>query len=497
MFEPKKALEVVKRHKVKTAVAIAVAAVISQPIIKLATYSVDINPVHLAKKQEYLSNIEAQQPELQKLERPNIVLMVLDDMGYSDLSSYGSKAIKTPNIDKLAEYGLRFTNYYTGASSSTPSRAAMMTGRYPIRNGLAGVVWPSDHPIININKFYDLNTYLPTDEVVIAEPMKAAGYSTAMIGKWHLGDVKDARPHNMGFEQFYGALYSNDMDPFEIYDKDDIAIPAPVDQTKLNDAYFDKASEYIESFDDNKPFFMYFAHSFPHVPLFVPEEELGKSDAGLYGDVMSDIDNSVGEMIEKLKAEGKYENTIFIITSDNGPWFDGDAGDARGRKFESFDGGQRVPFIVSWPDKIKEGKVIDSLLNGVDVFPTLLSYAGIDVPQDRRMDGLDIASLFAGDEEAYREQYGERFIYYYGGKVIEGVRGDRFKYRGEVGIYSNDMSKTVSIKQMRPSHLYDYEYDTREAYDVTEKHPEAAANMKAILDKENVELAANPRGWID
>lgn len=490
-----KFVEVVKRHKVKSALAVAVAAAVAYPTLKLATYSQDVSAEHLKAKHEYLNELRVQSIELSKAERPNIIFMVLDDMGYGDLSSYGSKAIQTPNIDAIAGSGLKLTNFYTAAPSSTPSRASMMTGRYPQKSGLIGVVWPEGHPLNNMLKLIDLTTYMPEDEILMPEMLKASGYQTSMIGKWHIGESEPAKPHNRGYEEFYGAYFSNDMPGYTIWHNEEVAIPAPVDQTKLNAAYFDKAESMIENYSDDKPFFMYFAHAFPHVPLFAPEDELGKSDAGLYGDVMRTIDDRVGELVEKLKEEGKYENTVFVITSDNGAWFNGDAGDTRGRKFTTFDGGQRVPFIVSWPAKIKEGKTVDTLVSGVDMLPTFGALAGVDMPQDRIIDGHNLTKMFEGDVESYEADNPNRLIWFPNAMRFDAFRDDKFKYRGAYTMFSNGMGDAIDMRKPQDPNLFDYAYDMRESYDVTAKYPMIADKMAKVLDAKNQEIKDNPRGW--
>lgn len=489
-----KVLNVVKRHKIKTALAIAIAGAIAYPAAKLATYDQPISQEHLEYKNNYLNQVAVNSAETASTERPNIIFMVLDDMGYGDLSSYGSKAIQTPNIDALANSGLKLTNYYTAAPSSTPSRASMMTGRYPQKSGLIGVVWPEGHPLNNMLKLIDLTTYMPEDEILLPEIMKASGYQTSMIGKWHIGESEPAKPHNRGYEEFYGAYFSNDMPGYTIWHNEEVAIPAPVDQTKLNAAYFDKAESMIENYDD-KPFFMYFAHAFPHVPLFAPEDELGKSDAGLYGDVMRTIDDRVGQLVEKLKAEGKYENTVFVITSDNGAWFDGDAGDTRGRKFTTFDGGQRVPFIVTWPAKIKEGQVVDTLVSGVDMLPTFAALAGTDMPTDRVIDGYDLTKMFEGDVQGYESDNPNRLIWFPNAMRFDAFRNDKFKYRGPYTMFSNGMGDAIDMRKAQDANLYDYAFDMRESYDVTVKYPEITAEMAKVLETMNQEITDNPRGW--
>ena len=271
--------------------------------------------------------------------KPNFIIVMADDLGIGDLGLYGSELIDTPNLDRMASEGIYFESFYASANVCTASRGGLLTGRYPIRLGLVDdVARPSN------------DIHLNESEITIAEALKQEGYSTALFGKWHLGSRVEWYPLNHGFDEFYGALHSNDMAPFKLY-RDDQVIEDPVDQTTLTQRYTSEALRFIEQNREN-PFFLYIPHSFPHVPLFVTEEFEGKSDAGLYGDVVETIDWSMGQIFNKLTELGIDENTMVIFTSDNGPWFEGSSGQFRNRKGTSWEGGLRVPFIARWPPKI-------------------------------------------------------------------------------------------------------------------------------------------------
>lgn len=462
------------------------------PVIKIVSYSQDDNEKHLAEKKAYLASL-AELPRAAPTIRPNIILILLDDMGYGDLSSYGSKAIDTPNIDRLAEQGVRFTHYYSPSPSCTPSRAGLLTGRYPPRAGLMTVVHPSGSNYDKFIRFNGLPVRLPADEILMSEVLRAAGYATAMIGKWHLGDFSPSLPTDMGFDDFYGALYSNDMPPFEIYHNKEVVVPEPVDQTMLNERYFSQAKNVVKNADKNKPFFLYFAHNFPHVPLYSSAQHSGQSNGGRFGDVMEDIDRGVGELVATLKAENLLANTLILITSDNGPWFQGNPGQSRGRKFMTWDGGVRVPFIAHWPSAIPAGKTIDTPVVGVDILPTLMSLLALPLPKDRLLDGQDITATLAGDETANRD----RLIYYFNANVLDAVRDRRFKYHRQRGVHASDIGDIGAVYSKRGPFLFDYSLDTHESYDVSDRHPAERERMRVLLEKKKAEMDRNPRGWID
>ena len=304
------------------------------------------DPTRVAGKQNYLAQIS--QRNGPRAGAPNIVFILYDDLGYGDLG-YGdqgigaadNRMIDTPNIDKLAANGVVLTDFHSPSPVCTPSRAGYLTGRLAPRAGLPNVVFPTG----SIKSFLfstlaapHVNVRLPAEEITLADLLKADGYATGMVGKWHLGDRSPSLPNDMGFNSYFGALYSNDMDPFALYTNRDIAVPAPADQRYLTERYTQAATRFIER-HARDPFLLYFAHNFPHIPLFVHEERSGRSKAGLYGDVLEEIDDSVGTIVATLERTGNLDNTLIIITSDNGPWFLGDAGSHRGRKGNTFEGG--------------------------------------------------------------------------------------------------------------------------------------------------------------
>jgi arylsulfatase A-like enzyme len=320
-------------------------------------------------------------------EAPNIIVILADDLGYADLSSFGAQGIATPHIDQLAENGLKLTQFYSAAPVCTPSRAGLLTGRYAARMGIQHVF------------LYDAPDGMPQWEITIAEQLKQAGYRTGMVGKWHLGHQDRYMPWNQGFEEFYGVPFSNDMANFFFYENQAI-IHEPIDQRYLTQRYTRKATDYIERHAD-QPFFLYLAHSMPHVPLYVSPEFEGKSELGLYGDVVQELDWSTGQIVEKLRDLGILDNTLIIFTSDNGPWLAmgdhaGSAGLLRDGKGSTFEGGQRVPTVVHWPNKIAPGRVDNSLTSFFDLMPTFSAIAGVPLPEDRVIDGEDISAILTG-----------------------------------------------------------------------------------------------------
>ncbi|HEY7775261.1 MAG TPA: sulfatase, partial [Kineobactrum sp.] len=276
--------------------------------------------------------------------RPNIILILTDDLGYGDIGANGADMIATPNIDRLAREGVRLTSYYAPANVCTPSRAGMLTGRQPIRMGLAaGVLFPRS------------KNGLPQAELTLPEMLATVGYRTAMVGKWHLGNTPEHWPTAHGFERFFGVPYSNDMSPFPLYEGDRVIEPE-ADQSRLTERYTDTAIEIIEAAGD-QPFFLYLAHTFPHIPLFAAPPFRGQSEAGLYGDTVETIDWSTGRILQALRENGLDDNTLVIFTSDNGPWFEGSAGESRDRKGGTWDGAYRVPFVARWPAGLPAGTV--------------------------------------------------------------------------------------------------------------------------------------------
>jgi arylsulfatase A len=318
---------------------------------------------------------------------PNIILVVLDDMGYADIGTFGSKTIKTPNIDRMAAQGVRFTSFYAGAPNCSPSRAAMLTGRYPVRYGVNDVFFPESY------------AGLPQSENTIPEMLRQRNYRSIAIGKWHLGHRSGYLPTDRGFDSFFGAPYSNDMRNYVLMRDEQVIEQAP-DQRPLTGRFTDAAIEFATS-DKSRPFFIFLSYPMPHVPLLPSAPFEGRSEGGLYGDVMEEIDWNMGRLMASLEKAGLSKNTLVIFTSDNGPWVEmgsqgGSAGPFRGGKHTTFEGGMRVPMIAHWPGTIPAGSRNDDVASLIDLFPTFLAMARIEPPKDVAIDGADITGLLKG-----------------------------------------------------------------------------------------------------
>lgn len=456
--------------------------------VKVATYEQADDPLRLQNKQNYLAALT----NVVNDRTPDVVVILFDDLGYGDVGFTGNSSIRTPHMDELARNGVLMTNYFAPAPVCSPSRAAMLTGRMAPRNGLTVVPFPSGTPLDRANRFFDNPVRLPREEIIIADVLQASGFHTAMVGKWHMGDHDKSIPTEFGFDTFFGTYHSNDMNPFHLVEGaagqgEKIAYAAPVDQTNLNGLYAEKAEQFIAAAPADKPMFLYFAHNFPHVPLYTAPHEHGRSDAGLYGDVVQGLDDTVGRIVEALKKRGKFDNTLIVITSDNGPWWEG-RGVGRGRKGETFEGGIHVPFVAHWPAQLKP-LVSDALVMGSDLLPTLLDEFDIAPPTDRKLDGLSIAQTLRGGKSPHEA------LYYYGGATLMAVRQGRYKYRDRKPIvYAVDPVR-IPIWSGHGPWLFDMQTDPDESYDVSLHRPDVAARLKAILDARNAEMADNPRGW--
>lgn len=438
--------------------------------------------------------------------QPNVIIFFTDDMGYGDAGCYGATGYKTPNIDKMAKEGMRFTSFTVGNCICSPSRAALLTGRYPERWGYKkGVFFP----------FH--KTGMPEDEVTIAEVLKTKGYKTGLVGKWHLGHYPKYLPTNQGFDMFWGIPYSNDMwqdgdlpladhakflngktlkdyrifrssvggksgkehchNMVPLMDGNEV-IEWPVDQSQITRRYTEKAIKYIKNNEEN-PFFLYLAHSMPHTPLFASEKFKGKTKRGLYGDVLEEVDWSVGEIIKTLKETGLDKNTLLIFTSDNGPWLiqgedGGSAGDLRGGKGTTYEGGQRVPCVAWWPGHVPAGKVCNKHVTSLDFLPTVAKLAGADIPNNRKLDGMDIREILKGKyKKAPKRDF---FIYAMG----EAIRIGDWKYRnGPIPGIKNYKSKDPYEVQ-----LFNLKDDPNEKINLADKYPEKVKEMAKRLEQE-------------
>lgn len=399
--------------------------------------------------------------------KPNIVLILADDLGYGDLGAFGARAIRTPNIDRLAAEGARLTNFYASANVCTPSRAGLLTGRYPIRTGLARDV------------IRQTDTHgLPLSEITIAEALKP-DYATALIGKWHLGHVAPFWPPTQhGFDLFHGLPYSHDMAPLAM----SAATAAGVeiiddtpDMDRLTEQFFARGLEFIDANKD-RPFFLLLTLTAPHVPLDPHPDHAGHSPAAEYGDVVEEIDANVGRLIEKLKALGLDSDTLVILTSDNGPWWEGSSGGLRDRKGGSgWEGGYRVPFLARQPGRIPAGLISDSIAMNIDLMPTLCAWTGAPTP-DVTLDGANIASLLTQP----RAPSPHDELIYFINEDVAAIRTRKFKYvvRSHYRTFLADLD---GANRTDWAVLVDMQNDPEESYDVSSKHPDVMAEMQARI----------------
>ncbi|MFV8819861.1 sulfatase [Haliea sp. E17] len=458
---------------------------------RVLSYKQEDSEAHLALKRQYLERLEGLQPAGP---RPNIVFILYDDMGYGDIGAGVSNPdlIRTPNIDAIAQRGVTLSQFYSPSPVCTPSRAGFLTGRLAPRAGLPYVVFPSGsledlagHKVMNPGN----PERLPAEEITLADVLLASGYRTAMVGKWHLGDRSPSLPNDFGFEYFFGSLYSNDMRPFALYRNREEAIPAPVDQRNLSRYYQEEVKAFLQR-EDDRPFFLYLAHNFPHDPLSVADERRGKSAAGLYGDVLEELDEGVGDLVSTLEQRGQLENTLIVISSDNGPWFLGDTGSRRGRKGSTFEGGMRVPMIVQWPAGIAGGRVEPAMAMGTDLLPTILDMLDLPPPEDRELDGRSILPLLVDGAPSPHE-----FLYFYDGVTLFAARDQRFKYRAELPVaYSTD-ELGFGFPVPQKAWLFDLQGNPGESYDTSDRYPEALHRLRNAYGDKREEMRTNPRGW--
>lgn len=439
-------------------------------------------------------------------DRPNVVVILVDDMGYGDLASYGHPTWRTPHLDRMATEGQRWTNFYAAANVCTPSRAALLTGRWPVRNGMT-----SDHRRVLTTRAAG---GLPPAEMTLAEMLRDTGYRTAAIGKWHLGHRKPFLPTRQGFDLFYGTPYSNDEQPAaawrsafrrkdywntplfyeprsEYWDiplmEGEREIERPVEQTTLTRKATDRAVDFINASDD-RPFFLYLAYHMPHVPLFASADFRGRSEGGIYGDVIEELDASVGRILEVLRTQQRAENTLVIFTSDNGPWtvfkhHGGSAGRLRGDKGSTWEGGNRVPAIFWWPGHIPPG-IERGIGAGVDLMATVAALTGGTLPTDRPLDSMDLSPTLLGVASSPRET-----MLYFRGTRIEAVRHGHFKAHF---VTEDGFGLNPERTEHNPPWLFHLGRDPGETENVVEDYPAVLAELVKIRQTAESQLTYGP-----
>lgn len=425
--------------------------------------------------------------------RPNVVIIYADDLGYGDLGCYGHPKFKTPRIDKMAAEGARLTSFSSCCPYCAPSRAGLLTGRYQFRSGMTR----NPAPDAGLN-----DPGIPDSELTLAEMFRTDGYRTICIGKWHLGHKPEFRPLRHGFHEYLGILYSNDMRPVELIEGSK-PIDYPVIQANLTRRYTERALKFIEQ-NQARPFFLYLPHAMPHKPLAASEKFYKQSGAGLYGDVIAELDWSVGAILDKLKELHLDERTLVIFASDNGPWYGGSTGGLRGMKGNGWEGGIRVPLIARLPGVIPAGHVNDAPAIIMDVFTTTLTAAGITIPDDRVIDGKDIMPLLKTDAPSPHEvlfsMRKETIITVRGGRWKLHVHGtDRARYRSDDWVdprAPDGVTLIAPFEQSRPREypgsktgdtstkpaLFDLDNDPGEQHNVADQHPEIVARLMRRYD---------------
>lgn len=422
---------------------------------------------------------------------PNVVIVLTDDQGYADVGVYGARGFETPNLDRMAREGVRFTDFYVGQAVCSASRTALLTGCYPNRVGILGALGPASKIGISDR------------ERTIAQVLKPRGYATAIYGKWHLGHLPPFLPTRHGFDDYFGLPYSNDMWPKHPTAKfpdlplieGEKTVALNPDQTQLTTWYTEHAVKFIDKNRD-RPFFLYVAHAMPHVPLHVSDKFKGKTKRGLYGDVIEEIDWSVGQILAALKRNGLDERTFVMFTSDNGPWLSygdhaGSAGPLREGKMTTWDGGQREPCLMRWPGKIPAGSVCREPAMTIDVLPTMAKLAGADLPPEK-IDGLDVWPLISGRPGARNPHDA---YYFYWGRALQGVRSGRWKlhfphsYPTLNGRPGGTGGNPVPYEQgQTPLALFDLDSDPGETKNVAEQHPDVVERLKALADRAREDL---------
>lgn len=429
---------------------------------------------------------------------PNVIVILADDLGYGDLGCYGHPKFKTPRLDRMAAEGARLTHFNAPAPFCAPTRASLMTGRYPFRCRMTNNPAPDGGPNADA-------VALPAGEITLAQVLKQAGYATSLVGKWHLGHKPESLPTRRGFDEYLGIPYSNDMRPVSLYDGTKV-IEYPVVQVTLTQRYTDRAVRFIKE-NKQKPFFLYFAQVMPHKPLAASEERYKKSGAGLYGDVLADLDASVGTVLDTLKAEGLDERTLVFFSSDNGPWFGGSTGGLRGMKATSWEGGYRVPLLARWPGKIPAGHVSAQPAVMMDLFATILKATGAKFSSEVILDGRDILPILTGNAASPHD-----VIFGHQGPKLATIRDARWKLHvlpardtqfktGPDGRWidprgPDGVTILAPYEQYQPSdhpgvrtgvapaamQLFDLQNDPGEQTDVAPQHPDIVRRLKARYD---------------
>jgi arylsulfatase A len=492
---------------------------------------IDLAPFHDAERDARPVTLAVRPGAAAPLRKPNFVVILADDLGYGDLESYGTKAIRTPNLDSLARAGVRFTQFYASANVCSPSRAGLLTGRYPVRTGVSYIIFASGlsfrHSVdlalarfgtrLGASKYHDSYVSgLPDSEITLPEALKVAGYATGMVGKWHLGDFSDDPkflPTRHGFDFFEGIPHSNDEFPVSYWRNDQMLVPdVGLRQERLSADLTRAAVGFIEANRD-RPFFLYVAPKDVHLPFFPSADFKGRSAAGPYGDAVEELDWGVGEILRALDEHGLGDDTLVLFTSDNGAWYDGSTDGLRGRKGMPFEGGQRVPMIARWPGRLAAGSEVAAPTMNIDVFPTLLRLAGLVGPSDRVIDGRDLWGVMSG----VNPQSPHEALLFFDDRVIDGVRMGPWKYYRYVDRYywptpldspgslvgdrvagythtDPETRQTIKLISSFPA-LYDLRIDPGESYNVADRNPGVGEKaLRAIEEWEN-DFFANPRGW--
>lgn len=429
-------------------------------------------------------------------DRRNIVIILADDLGYGDLGVFGSPSIRTPNIDRLAAEGQKWTNFYVPDAVCTPSRGALLTGRLPVRIGLA-----TPRPGPRSLRPESLSG-LPASEITIAELLNEAGYATAAVGKWHLGHRPDYLPTQQGFDSYFGIPYSNDMNKrpgggnaaryfaepdiqewdIPLY-RDEEEIERPVDQTTITKRYTDEAVEFIHK-NKNQPFFLYLAHTMPHAPLFSSAAFVNRSARGRYGDAVEEVDWSVGEVVRALKDAGVADNTLLLFTSDNGPWlFLGRMGGSAGSLYEgkatTWEGGTRVPAVFYGPGLVSPGRR-DGIGSTLDLLPTIAGLASIELPGDRDYDGFDLSGTFSSGTKSPRQS-----MTYYRGDELYAFRQGAFK----IHFVTEDREGRT---EHEPPLLFNIEVDPAERFNIAEQYPDLVMTLVEKADQHSSQITPAP-----